>query len=345
MFSEQSRVEIQRLRRPHRVELVATLLSYVFKGCRQSDVRELVEERGLEFDFLHWRRHLHRNGDFLLYAKVYCYAYFCSKRFYDRDFLVPSSLSDEDKRLCRSAVLHPTLWSALEAHAQRKCCVWDEVAFQEFVQTILSDRDLVSFTRSFIFMKLNFLTTIFDDTREGLTSDLNTWALFSLLKAYPHIENVGHGLAIAKTTIHNRGINIIKERRASVRDRAQSWHVNLETCFNATAPDPASGSGFSFQSALTSDIDGNARSVLSTDMAASIDSLKSSPSLTPLERRAVRLLTGDHCEAFSEELGSPNECAVETLPYPKYWKAVMKHLGLDSDAESRLRLSIRSGIS
>lgn len=345
MFSAQSRTEISQLRRSDRIELVATLLAYVFKGCNQSDVRKLVEEREIPFDFLHWRRHLHSNGDFLLCAKVYCYAFFCAKRFYDKNFLVDSSLSKEDQSLCRAAVLHPTLWSTLEVHAQNKCVVWDEVAFQEFVQTILTDKDLVSFTRSFIFMKLNFLTTIFDDTREGLTSDLNTWALFSLLKAYPHIEDVGHGLAIAKTTIHNRGINIIHERRSRQRDRASNWHVNLETCFNATAPDPTSGSGFSFQASLTSGIDGNPRPSISSEMSDAIAALKCSPSLSKRERRAVSLLTGDHCDAFSAALGQPNETAVESMPYQRYWRAVMRHLGLDQEAELRLRTSIRSGVS
>lgn len=216
------------------------------------------------------------------------------------------------------------------------------------ITSTLKDQDIKSYMGKFINRKMAFILKSGEgQSFDHLMSDLTTSAFYGLLRTYPNWTDDGHRLAIAKTNIHNRGHNIIKEGAAQVRnplqydgtmDVYQRVLVSMD-CVEDSELDALLG----MNNGACADFDGASDhgDKVVWETMQSLRQLVNSPHLYPKQRQYLRLLLGEYDEDFSIWLGLNNTEAAEALPYLKYDGKVREYMGIPEGASKEFLAELR----
>lgn len=346
IFTQEEATFIRRLPETKRITLIGLLFQYVFRGNRQEDIRDVLQKRDIPFDLLSWRLALHRNGDLLRDGKAWIYALYSGRdpeaSAYD--------LTRADRVFIDYALQYKPLRGRLRTlRRDEGRPSWSPARLDAFVTTVLHSPDLLGYARRFIHHKMGFLVKSYGQTFGGIESDLMTWALYGLLRAYPRFDDVGHGIAIAKTTLKRRGINFIKAKTTQGKNelilkpdgKYERTTVSLSSITDGTGQFLSADGTYIHRSLLVVGMDGlnSSRGAVDWESMHALNELLKSRMLNAHHRRFLSLMLGKHDEEFSQFLGVDNDEYIEKTDYHRYRANVCAFMGL---TESRVSSFLES---
>jgi hypothetical protein len=317
---------------------------YAFKGLKHQDVTVNYRKIGIDDAqsvVLALRRNLWSNGDLLRDGKVFVYSL-------AHEGTVSSKLKLDLDRSDKLALRQALTWPLLERHLRRLSRQgWESMSPERVSYLIgkaLNNRDLREYKDKFAYRKHSFLES-YGVSLDQAKADMLSWGLYALLKAYPRWENAGHMIAIAKTAIHNRGINIINEcvseGRQCLRKLDDGTYESLTVPWDTLATPEAQADAGSFISTsfLFVGLEGKQEETL--DGRLSLQQLSKNRSFKPKQREFIRLLMGQPDEAFSSFLGTCNASAACDWEFPRYLKRVSAYLGVPDVHANEFLQSLR----
>ena len=348
IFSQDESLFIRNLPEKKRIQLTGTLFLYIFRGNKQEEIRELLDKQDIPFDFLTWRRSLHQNGVLLRDAKIWMYGVACGESYRFSDF--------DLTRADRVFMAYAQQYRPLEQRLKLLCKEEQRdplglKAFDQYAGEVLASEDLQTYVRKYLRRKMGFLVASYNVSFDELESDLMSWAHYALLKSYPRFDDVGHGLAIAKTTVKRRGVNLMKtltsQRNNSLITRedgkCERTSVSMSTIGDLTGQFLTADGTFIHRSFLVVGIDGVNSSVNSVgwETQRAIKELLTSPMLNSLHKEFLNLMLGEQHEGFSEFLGEPNEEYIERSDYETYMHKICRYMGLTTDMVTSFLASLK----
>ena len=199
--------------------------------------------------------------------------------------------------------------------------------FDNLVTRCLEDAELKTYIGKFVSKKMMFLIRSYNVTREELEGKLKSEALYALYKHYPQFQSLLHAQNICKTTIHNRGMNIIKFYTADKRQVLRRTATGFESIQVPMA-------------VLHDSIDMSAADHQDhVDMKLSLQSLQHK--MNERTQRFLNVAAGGHDEEFSAFLGKDNSAAAESMSYERYMGQVQSFFGVTQHATDKLFSKIR----
>jgi hypothetical protein len=277
------------------------IMLYLFRGTDQSAIRKLIKEQRIAFDFVGWKATLPTNGSLLVDCKLYLYAFILGLK----DTASRVSISIEDTACCKVAArnlklqeLCKTLYDADDYAAL------NTKEFNTILATVIAHKDLVAFTRSHIDFKLTFIANNYGTTKEELYGDVINQAIIALYKAYPRYGSIGQMLAISKTAVRNRGLNIIEECTSIKSNRMHGTNGESRNNTMSLEHNPEAFEQLLLQesdvlnSSLVTDITGKS-GAQSSMFEGLLPVILADDSLTRSDRLFLRLLVGEHSDKFS----------------------------------------------
>lgn len=327
-------------------DLYAALVTYIFRGCNQHEVRSVLLKGRIEFDFLTWRREVYRNGLLMKNAKVWVYSKFCGVKTSNL------GLSIQDRNTLSDTLDDPRLSQYL-AHLRDEYGA-TPLSLSQLDRAIcdsLYSGDVTAFLRNTARTKMGFLSKSYGLPLSDLVDELRIGALFTLLKSYPRYEDLGHMRAICKSQAHNQSINIIKEHTSQSRQRLQKnpdgSYTSIMVPMSEFGEDQfvandTSGHDVVVSSYLVTGIDGVTQSRWEQSFA--LKELLASPNISPLKRKFLNLMVGNPSDEFSSYLGLRNEEAIHSMRYPTYTKRVCSFLKVPLKSADSFLKSLRPNL-
>lgn len=294
---------------------------------------------------------MRHNGELLLDVKQFAYAQAAMMmpkfaRAVKEDALKTNLSTAVRNRVMRALGYQP-LFNALREYlrAGRPALSLHEMKGDLIVT--LSDAQIETYAGKFINYKMAFIMKGGVKFAE-LVSDVMVTAYYGLLRTYPNWADEGHRLAIAKSNIHNRGHNIIKEHTAGLRkslqgDSKSGYTAVLVPLDGFETVGGGADALYSMNkvcasfSGKSSDADG-----LDWETEHSLKQLLQSRELAPLQRQYLQLLVGEPSEDFSAWLGSNNTEMVNSLPFHRYDARVREYLHIPETASAAFLCSLQS---
>jgi hypothetical protein len=227
--------------------------------------------------------------------------------------------------------------------------------FDKQAEAVLSD--LFVTCRKFVHRKFRFLTQSGQLEGSNIVSELMESALRAMYRAYPVIDSPLHMKNIGIRTIHNVGINIIKEQTTQSRQRVVknadgtfsgtllSLSQGLRPNDGAWLANPVSGICTSLIVGLHgSSVDGEHVSDVnrSFDLRTTLNQIQSR--MGSKQRQFVDLLTGEYDLEFSEFLGVPNDELIDRLSRLEYANKVREYLQINVPAAREIVHTLRDGL-
>lgn len=332
----------QRLSTQQKSVLYGGALLYAFKGLPHQEVTLSYKKIGIEDAqaiVLDFRRSLWSNGDLLRDGKAFAYTLI-------RNGIVTGKwdLDKSDRYAIRQALNWPKLSSHLRRLSRQG---WESMPPERITHLIgraLHNRDIKEYLDRFAYRKHSFLES-YGVTLDAVKADMLSWGLYALLKAYPKWESAGHMIAIAKTAIHNRGVNIIhecvSEGRQSLRKCEDGTYESLIVPWD-TLPNPehqSDADSFIGTSYLFVGLEGGQEETI--EGRISLQQLALNPSFKPKQREFIRLLTGQPDENFSAFLGTCNASAACDWEFQRYLSRVSAYLGVPERHARNFLTSLR----
>lgn len=319
--------------------LLGSLLLYVFRGCTQADVREVINREGYEFDFLSWRRELPSNGLLLKDQKIHSYWHFVNEERLGLD-----SISRKEANALECAMEHPKLRRHLKELVKYGARPMTIRQLDNYIGKSLYSSDVTAHMRTLVAKKMSFLVQSFGFTKSSLMAELQINALVTLLRSYPRYENLGHMKAICKASAHNHCINFIKTNTTTSRQRLQQnsdgTYRNVLVPLDMYGPDQSvSSEEGGISATLVTGIDGVSQS--QWEQMFALRQVLESGKLKPRQRSFLTLALGRYDEAFSTFLGQPNDDYLEKRPYTDYLRAACRYLDIDETAAFKFLESLR----
>lgn len=349
LFSEQHEESLGMMRPELRSSVIGALLLYVFRGTDQSEIRSVIKGRGIDFDFLSWRRHLHRNGALLRNGKIFVYHKACGLSPSPKEFELSKRESLWLSRALEFKPLERRLRFLIEEEARPPLCL---KSFDNYAGSVLSSEDFVTYVKKYVAKKMAFLRASYNVTFHELQSDLYSWSHYALLRAYPRFDDEGHGIAIAKTIAKRRGVNLIKSLTAQKNDQlithadgtCERTSVSLSSVSDGTGQFLTADGTFIHRSLLVVGMNGlsSAASSIGWDTLYSLKELTKSSQFTSTQRRFLSMMIGNHDAEFSEYLGVPNEDALSKMDYAVYKRRVCQFLSLPEPLANRFLSNLRA---
>lgn len=290
------------------------IMLYLFRGTNQTKIRKFLLENQINFDFPGWKATISRNGTLLVNCKLFVYAHLNGRK----EKLEGITLSDEDKRACKLACANNELQSiSMSLYQKDKYAALSNQDFDRVISSLFLCADLKSYMKSFIYTKLRFLCNSYGFSSSDLESDLTSYALIALYKAYPRYGTLGQMLAIAKSAMHNRGINIIAENTAQRNNRMTGGPGSAElNTFSLDFDDNA------HDTLLASDSSGSLvvgeATTTEWEESSAIKIISASKAFDASEREFICVMMGKPSKAFSQYLGVDNSTIIETMSTDKY---------------------------
>ena len=342
-----------------KTRLVFSVILYIFRAEDSSELSDhfktVLSWTGTQC--LNFRKDLQLSGVIQKDLKFSIYAKICKKESTKVD------LSTSDKTLVKK-VVSSTNQQALQL--RRKCksyflCGHLPRSLSQF-DTILTEVILFlrkDFSSKFASKKFTFLTQSGQLDKEDLKQEFMQFAIYSIYRAYPEIDNRLHMNNIAIQAIHNRGINIIKEQTSMSKNRL---HKNADGTFSGTVISVSSGElsdlTFAYESGVGSGgsivtcnqmmtgLDGHSVNGerptnvdRERDLRLSVETILSSLSDKP--RRFVNILMGVHDKDFSDFLGESNEDVIERIKGQDYLLKAKQFFKLSEEKTDYLMSSLK----
>jgi hypothetical protein len=308
----------------------------------------MLAKWGVDFDFLGWRRQLHSNGALLRDGKIAMFRSFCGEVDLKKAFI----LSNLERRWIAEATEFKPLSRRLNLlHKVEQRPPLSTVDFDSFAAEVLNSDDLRSYIRKFVRRKMGFLVKSYGRSYEELEMDLVGWGQYSLLRAYPRFDDVGHGIAIAKTTVKRSGVNLIKSATAAKQNQlitnadgsCEATTVSLSGVADDSGQFLTDDGTFIHRSLLVVGINGVSTGAGGTDWETlqAIQQLMRSAELTPHHKEFLSMMLGQHDDEFSAFLGEPNEDVLEKTDYIRYMKKICEFMGVSVNRATSFLGSLR----
>lgn len=283
------------------------MFEYLFKEMSNTEFKSKVREgKKLKAKF-------DTSGYVLKNCKLYAYAWHCHKlgdgeKPKNKDFHVDK----KDSCILRKVKL--TLASDWQNFSLPE--------FDRFLSDLFSSNELNAYVGKFINKKMRFLMNSYGDTFSELHNTLMEEGLYAIYRAYPFYESDLHALNIAKTSIHNYGHTIIRNRTAQKNQRLGS-----------------TSDGSFYQRCVDLSLVENLIQVGTEDAHEFLfESLK----IKPKAKKFLLLLSGKHDSEFSEFLGSDNSVLSQSMRYTSYTKRVREFLEVTPDQMHNLFANIKN---
>lgn len=318
--------------------LYTIIMLYLFRGTDQQKMRKYIADKQIPFDLKKWAQFLPSNGVLLKSCKLYLYATINGKN--KTAAAVP--LTEDDRLACDIAAQHPDVQRLLrKLKNEDKLPVISYANFDRVIAAAITASDLKSYLNHFYWTKLRFLQTSYGLSESDLKNELIAAALLALYKAYPRYGTIGTMLAIAKTAIKNRGINIIQEQTSQSRNRLQGTRNNMEQIMFSI--DVAAEEGQSLdmlskdnESLVTPDT--NFSCTTEWEESKSVVALRCSRELTKREQDFCLVIVGVPNEKFSAFLGEDNEEASSRMDPRRYVTQAARFFNIE-DPDKVLRIA------
>lgn len=311
-----------------RTALVRAYSVYTFGAGPAKDALDTInrvqhrvapEARPVGLAALH--RSVRYNGAMLKDFKVYAFGMWCASRGYCAHGNVPRRLIP----YLRAVLVDPTINEFLLKCYRAKCRPMTVRGVDRAITDALNDPDTMEYFRKFIFKKMTFIM------KRGtpfahILSELQEAAIFNLLRVYPHWTDHGHMIAVAKNAGKRRGHNFIKERttqsRQEVTRNEDGSHAAL-----ILSLDPEVAASVSDANVIpAASLNGSAEPQEDIDNRQSVRQLLKQ--FHDWRGAYLRLLTGEHNEAFSEFIGGPNDELLHSIPFADYSAKAALFLGI-----------------
>ncbi len=262
----------------------------------------------------------------------------CRKNGWDQ-FRYP--LTKEDLRVIDEALLYAPLRSTLRAHLTGGLFVRDLAGIDRLVTSVILDAEIKSYIRKFVHRKMEFFTHGSQARIAEICQELQLSAVYALRRAYPVWSSRGHMLAIAKTAIHNSGQNMIdahaSQKRCTLTRNPDGSYSSLNVAIDASA---AVLSMAHASSTMVATLDGSsadgAKDVHALDSLRSLLHGRASVKFTSKQLRYLRLVSGEHDDAFSDHLGVPNDSFADDASFAMYNRRVCEWLRVPEAAAAKL---------
>jgi hypothetical protein len=341
------------LSRTDQSDILYSILLYMFRVSSSSDLTLVLKEKmgwsGQEcIDF---RQSFKVRGYIYRDLKLYIHA-----RLTDSMVKV-KGIKEEDQRMVSSVLRskHPkAVW------LKKRCKAYARNGYTaksvETMNSVLTNMTPVLKTHcaKFVSKKFRFLTQSGQLDKEDVIQGLIEFGLYAIYKAYPVIESSLHMTNIAKTAIHNRGINILKEQTTSSRSRVKKSEDGtfVGTLLSLSAAsimflDPAMQGRMSVCNSLMTGLDG--RSVeherpdyvdRRRDLETVVQGLYEKAE--PKDKKFLELLMGLADKKFSEWLGSPNDEFMIKTDRKIYVEKVREYLRIPREKARQFFINLRS---
>jgi hypothetical protein len=317
------------------------MMLYLFGGCLQSEVKTIVSLRSISFNYPKWKKDIRSEGALYRNSKLYLYS-----QYADVYPLLPqqADISVTEANLLKAAAKFPPLDKHLRSLAKDKYKAFSLKEMDSYFGKVLSSKDIKSFTNSFVYEKMRFLTSYGHDLPD-LAATLLAAAYFSFLKQYPHFENYAHLFKLAKHTIHNAGINIIKAETSPGRNRLVQSKDGTYSSLVSTLSE--NGLSYDFAenpssliqtSYLVTGLDGAVQS--EWEKHFSLRQLIKSPKLTDLHRQYLKLMINERDPNFVTSTGETQDSLYER-DFDQYRSEVESYLGVPAEMTNNFLSSLK----
>jgi hypothetical protein len=247
----------------------------------------------------------------------------------------------------KSSLKWTPLAARLEALQAEGRTDMDLKALDGFATAVLASEDFETYVSKYISKKMGFLMKSYNITKDEIRADLYSWSYYALLKAYPRFDDVGHGIAIAKTTAKNRGVNLIKSKTADSRNalntdddgNCSASSVSLSSFMDDTGQFLSEDGSYYHRSLLVVDLNGKSRSggEMSWEDSTSLNQLLNSSKFSSRQRFFLKLAAGTPDPDFTAWLGEPNEIYADRVFFEELKLRICKFMDL-SPAKASLFL-------
>jgi hypothetical protein len=318
-----------------RKNLRTALLLYCFRLLSAADLDKFVrlvgKETGEEVSPTKLRASLVVNGTVLRNLKLFAYAVVCNpkERVQSSRFWVPK----EDARYVRDCLVSSTrLLNGLRAFKKNKFVCLDSDSLDKLVCHVMTAID--AWMGKFINKKFLFIMQSDSRTMDDLKQEFAVQAIYALYRMYPEFSSLEHAVNIAKSAIHNHGINLIEKQTTQSRSRYvnnpdgtfESRHVPLHDLFNNDID------GATYSSLAVDAHGANAESKHHTELQRTQRNRTLYNAvigtLPVVEQQLVYLWSGQYDENFTTYLGEDNELAFEKMLPDIYMTKAAKFLGV-----------------
>lgn len=277
------------------MSVAVDLFRYAFpQNSKMGDFNVVLRQHGVE-DVTHVRQKLLKNGYIIKNCKLFIYDAFLNGRGSPKKFKIDL----EDVPVLRRVV--KDLSKELALYKKQNFPSWDLDQFDKYMSDMLCSSHMKTYVGKFITKKKTFLIKYFGVSRDSIQSDFMMMAVYALYRAFPCYQSPLHFQNIAKTAIHNTGMNLIKfhtrDSRHQMIKLAEGKNIlrltslsNIRTDFPQEANDP--------------------------DYRIALDQI--SVRLPMKAQTLLSLLRGSPNGGFSRHLGLPNETAIDEMDFDTY---------------------------
>ena len=342
-----------------RRDLVYSVMLYMFRvidsPTLSKTLKSILTWEGQ--NCIDFRKSLQIKGNIQRDLKLYTYARINGVA--NAEALHGLSVSDSDVALVKN-LLRSKLEKALKLI--QRCKYYKRLGYKpRSIATFNSSMSsailvLDTYCKKFVNKKFLFLTQSGQLGKEDIRQGLLEFGVYAIYKAYPVIKTSLHMLNIAKTAIHNRGMNLIKEQTTSSRSRMSkqkdgTFSGTLVSLGQLLVADNIPDMGFGVTTVATSLVTGldgrsvegeqfndvNRRRDLEEVVTKIFTSLKSE---TP--KQFLNLLMGVYDEGFSTWLGQPNDTYCSKADRKVYANKVREYLSIPVPKARDFFVSLRS---
>lgn len=291
------------------------LFAYLFHGINQRTLKqEFQDQRQVALRLVELTKH---DGHLLRNCKLYAWAYhkYRCGAMQQRPRALHYKVKLVDAAFLRKINLH---------HLPLRYESYSLEDFTQIVEDTVDSAHMRQHIGKLISKKMIFLIRSYGADRENIEGDLRANAIRALYMQYPRFESLLHLTNVAKTTIHNTAMTMIKQSTNGVRNRLyvdengdfQAVHQDLgQSLINKiAAPDPYMA---------------HIRDHLETMS-------KVGERMKPKLQRFMLCCAGHYDREFSEFLECDNSEAADRMDYEKYLKKAKQFFEFTDDQIDRV---------
>jgi hypothetical protein len=211
-----------------KVEMLQLLFTYLFGGIRKNELKQDFRAKG--FDPV--KLGLVQNGYVCRNCKLFVYALHTGSPLTADAF----GVERKDTKALKWVAQHITI--------PEGCPVWDLPHLERNENALV--HGLKTYIGKFISKKMAFLLKSYGLHRQDIEMELYCAALWAIHKRYPFFESALHAVNIAKSAIHNRGMDVIASYTREKNQRLirnsdgtfESVNIDVSVLSSLQAPEP-----------------------------------------------------------------------------------------------------------
>jgi hypothetical protein len=348
------------LEQKQKLDILTTIILYTFRLCESTEMMEVIfkhlnwtGQQGIDF-----RKILQGKGSIQKCMKFYIY----DRVIYSKIKADPSKfgVTEDDADFVRRLLKlrHKNvrfLKRALEQLNHNEFPPRSMDSFERGLALVVPELEVN--IAKYVNKKFRFLWQSGQVDKENLQGDMRQFALYSIYRAYPEIENRLHMKNIGIRALHNRGVNILKEQSTQKRKRMiqnedgtfsgtllSFSHPGLEASMNT---DFTTGGNINVCNHLMVGMRGQSVVYERPNDVERQEDLKRTVEQVSDKLRGtspktfLSLLMGQYNRKFSDWLGKPNDEACDTMDPKEYAEKCRAYLKVPKPEARKLVLTLR----